>query len=74
MNERLLTLAMLYKLRCTPTSNFQPIKLLDLDSSYKFTYYMCSADLDQLASEQGISRSAGLRLNLLLLVMVFGFV
>ena len=33
------------------TSNFQPIRLLDLDCCYKFTYLMAnSADPDQLAS------------------------
>ena len=34
-----------------PTLNFQPIKLLDSDFLYKFTYWMAnSADPDQLAS------------------------
>ena len=34
----------------TPTSNFQPVRLLDLDRCYKFTYLMAnSADSDQLA-------------------------
>ena len=37
-----------------PTSNFQPIKLLDPDYCYKFTYLMAnSVDPDQLASEEG---------------------
>ena len=36
-----------------PTTNFQPIGLLDLDCCYKFTYLMAnSGDPDQLASEQ----------------------
>ena len=35
----------------TPTSNFQPIRLLDLNCCYKFIYLMTiSADPDQLAS------------------------
>ena len=35
-----------------PTSNFQPIRLLDLDCCYEFTYLMAnSADPDQLTSE-----------------------
>ena len=38
-NNMLLTLALLNKLKdATPTSNFQPIRLLDLDCCYKFTY------------------------------------
>ena len=48
---------MLYPLSCwinldaTPTSNFQPIRLLDLDCCYKFTYLMAnSEDPDQLAA------------------------
>ena len=36
-----------------PTSNFQPIRLLDLDYCYNFTYLMAnSADPDQLASSE----------------------
>ena len=36
-----------------PTSNFQPIRLLDMDCCYKFTYLMANcADPDQLASEE----------------------
>ena len=36
-----------------PTSNFQPIRLLDLDCWYKFTYLMSnSADPDQLTSSE----------------------
>ena len=36
-----------------PTSNFQPIRLLDLDCYNKFTYLMAnSADPDQLASSE----------------------
>ena len=36
-----------------PTSNFQPIRLLDPDYCYEFTYLMVnSADPDQLASEE----------------------
>ena len=36
-----------------PTSNFQPIRSLDPDCSYKITYLMAtSADPDQLASEE----------------------
>ena len=35
----------------TPTSNFQPIRLLDPSCSYKFKYLMTnSAEPDQLAS------------------------
>ena len=35
------------------TSNFQPIRLLDPDCWYKFTYLMAnSADPDQLASSE----------------------
>ena len=37
----------------TPTSNFQPVRLLDPDCCYKFTYLMAnSADPDQLASSE----------------------
>ena len=37
----------------TPISNFQPIRLFDLDCRYKFTYLMAnSADPDQLASSK----------------------
>ena len=37
----------------TPTSNFQPVKLLDQDVCYKFTYLIAnSADPDQLASKE----------------------
>ena len=36
-----------------PTTNFQPIRLLDLDFFNKFTYLMAkSADPDQLASSE----------------------
>ena len=36
-----------------PTSNFQPIRLLDLNCCYNFTYFMAnSADPDQLASSE----------------------
>ena len=43
---------MLNKLRCH-ASNFQPIRLLDLDFCYKFIYLMAnSADPDQLASSE----------------------
>ena len=36
-----------------PTSSFQPIRLLDLDCSYKFTYLMANnADPDQLSSSE----------------------
>ena len=39
----------------TPTSNFQPVRLLDLDSCHIFTYSMAdSANPDQLASSEGI--------------------
>ena len=45
-----LTLVMLNK-DAMPTSNFQPIRLLDPDCWYKFTYLMAnSADPYQLAS------------------------
>ena len=48
-----LNLVMLNKLRCHPTSNFQPITLLDPDCCYKFTYLMAnSADPDLLASSE----------------------
>ena len=37
----------------TPTSHFQPIRLLDQDFYYKFTYLIAnSADPDQLASSE----------------------
>ena len=36
----LLTLVMLNKLRCHPTSTFQPMRLLDPDCWSKFTYLM----------------------------------
>ena len=50
--EELLTLVMLNK-DATPTSNFQPIRLLDPSCWYKFTYWMTnSADPDQLASSE----------------------
>ena len=68
-----LTLVLLNKLRChvEPTSNFQPIRLLDLDCCYDFTYLMTnSANPDQLASSdlhclqsQGISRFSRTRVN-----------
>ena len=36
-----------------PTSNFQPIRLLDPDGCYKFIYLMAnSADPDQLVSSE----------------------
>ena len=36
-----------------PTSNFQPIRLLDPDCKYKFIYWIAnSADPDQLASAE----------------------
>ena len=48
--SQVLTLVLLNK-DATPTSNFQPIGLLDPDCCYKFTYLMAtSADPDQLAS------------------------
>ena len=48
-----LTLVLLNKLRCQATSNFQPIRLLELYCCYKFTNLMAnSADPDQLASEE----------------------
>ena len=47
-----LTLVLLNK-DATPTSNFQPIRLLDPDCCYKFAYLMAnSADPDQLASSE----------------------
>ena len=40
-----------------PISYFQPIRLLDPDCRYKFTYLMAnSADPDQLASSEGKGR------------------
>ena len=49
----MLTLVLLNKLRRHPTSNFQPIRLLELESCYKFTYLMAnSADPDQFRSQQ----------------------
>ena len=49
--EELLTLVMLNK-DATPTSTFQPIRLLDPGCWYKFTDWMTnSADPDQLASK-----------------------
>ena len=48
----LLTLVLLNK-DATPTSNFQPIRLINPDCCYKLTYLMAnSADRDQLASEE----------------------
>ena len=49
-----LTLVMLNKLRWhTPTSNFQPIRILDPCYLYRFMYLMTnSADPDQLASSE----------------------
>ena len=48
-----LNLVLRNKLRNTPTSNFRPIRLLDPDCCYKFTYLMAnSADPDQLASSE----------------------
>ena len=48
----MLTLVLLNK-DAKPTSNFQPIRLLDLDFCYKFTFLMAnSADPDQLASSE----------------------
>ena len=38
-----LTLVMLNKLRCHPTSNFQPIRLLDPGVWYKFAYLMANS-------------------------------
>ena len=62
-----------------PISNFQPIRLLDKDHCYKFTYLMAySADLDQLASEdldlhclqrQGISGFSRTGINILINIM-----
>ena len=47
-----LTLVMLNK-DATPTSNFQLIRLIDLDCCYKFTYLIAnSADSDQLVSSE----------------------
>ena len=55
-----LTLVLLNKLRSIPTSNFQPIRLIDPGCQYKFTYFVTnSEDPDQLASsEANISGSA----------------
>ena len=48
----MIILVLLNKLRYHPTSNFQPIRLLDLDYCYKFTYLMAnSADPDQLPTD-----------------------
>ena len=50
-----LTIVLLNKLDATPTSNFRPIRLLELDCCYKFTYLMAnSAEPDQLASSEAI--------------------
>ena len=41
------------KMQLPPTANFQPIRLLDPNCCYKFTYLMAnSADPDQLASSE----------------------
>ena len=46
-----LTLVMLNNKDATPTSNFQPIRLIDLSCSYKFKHLKTNnADPDQLAS------------------------
>ena len=43
-----------------PTSNFQPISLLDADCCYKLTYSVAnSADSDQLASSEANCASLG---------------
>ena len=48
----ILTFVMLNK-DATPTSNFQPVRLLKPYSCYKFSYFMAnSADPDQLASSE----------------------
>ena len=48
---KFLTLFMLINYDAIPTSNFQPIRLLDLHCCYKFSYLMANrADPDQLAS------------------------
>ena len=53
MPKESLTLAMLNKYDATPTSNFQPIRLLDPGCWYKFTNLMTNtADPDQLGSSQ----------------------
>ena len=44
----------------TPTSNFQPIRLLDLDCCYKFTYLMTKSADCALLQRQGKS---GLRVS-----------
>ena len=42
-----------------PTSNFQPIRLLDPDCCHKFTYLMTnSADPDKLASTEANSKKS----------------
>ena len=48
-----LTLVLLNKLRATLPFNSQPIRSLDPDCCYKFTYFMAnSADPDLLASSE----------------------
>ena len=38
-----------------PTSNFQPIRILETRCRYKFTFFMTnSVDTDQLASEEAL--------------------
>ena len=58
MPDNLLTLFMLNK-DATPISNFQPVRLLDPDCEYKFTYLMANSagtDLDlHCLQRQGIS-------------------
>ena len=50
--HRILTLVLLNKLRCPTISNFHPIRLLDQNCRYKFTYLKANrADPDQLASK-----------------------
>ena len=61
------------------TSNFQPIKLLDPDCSYKFTYLTAnSSDPGQLASldvhclqRQGISEFSRTRVNVFIRLLRF---
>ena len=73
-------------LDATPTSNFQPIRLLDPSCRYKFTYLMAnSADLGQLASEEanwsgsslfamdGLSGFSRIRINIYIYFFFYRF-
>ena len=67
-----LTLVLLNK-GAMPTSNFQPVRLLDPDYCYKLTYLMAnSADPDQLASLE-VKKPTDLDLHYLQRLGISGF-